>query len=44
MTETQQVTAGEEWHGRKLPESVRLDSELQLTRKHPVSRTATIFL
>ena len=42
VTETQQVTAKEEQDGGRLPGNVWLESELQIMRKHPVSRIATI--
>lgn len=42
VTETQQVTAEEEQDGSRLPGDVWLESELQIMRKHPVSRIATI--
>ena len=42
VRETQQVTAEEEQGRSRLPGDVWLESELQIMRKHPVSRTATI--
>lgn len=42
VTETQQVTAEEEQVGGRLPGEVWLESELQIMRKHPGSRIATI--
>lgn len=42
VTEAQQVTAEEEQDGSRLPGDVWLESELQIMRKHPVLRIATI--
>lgn len=42
VTEVQQVAAGREISGSKLPENARLESELLVMRTHPVSRIATV--